>query len=496
MKKILFSIFLLFFSQMAYPSDPYYSLSKPSYPGQSTPFSSTGTLSSVCSAYAAWLTASETAYYGRSISVSLLSITGNLCDLRFQDGGNVGYASESVAGPLCDGGVYSGGLCVDDCPTGKFHPPLSGGGVSSTCVTDGAPSCSAVGVDTSAIVPLCREAVSGSPAVCYDSDYVDFPLSGCPDIDCGGGLIVKYPASCPDVKTCPPDFNLSPLGDGLGSTCVKPAPDEQTAPCVFVGTSKICAADQYNCVLSGGQFTCLQEKQVQPPGSTCYTVNAKLYCLSNQPEIKTTQTTTTNPDGSVTVKETTQPTVQGSSSQTTTTITAPNGTKTTTSSNASDVNKFLSYEQQQAQKLDLSKVELNTANTAQNTKNISDKLNDFMGGFNTISNESYDSSGVSAAKASDESALQSFVGGSNPFQAYYDNHGFYSVIAPYLPDAANRSCAGSIHVPILAHFLPGMHEFNFDPCVRLLPLREILAWFFSILTAWQCINIATRTLTR
>ncbi|CAD6880768.1 hypothetical protein [Methylomonas albis] len=265
------------------------------------------------------------------------------------------------------------GVCVANCPTGKHHPTTSGGTTSATCVTDGAPMCSAVGVDVNAFVPKCSQIVTGSPSACVDADYTDFPLASCPQIDCGDGITVQYPASCPDVKTCPADFILSPLGEGLGSTCVKPAPDEQTAPCVYVGTSKVCASDPNNCVYADGQFTCLKEVQTQPPGSTCYSVAGKTYCLSGQPEVKTTETTTNNPDGTVTKQETIQPSIQGSQAQTRTTTTGADGTKTTVSTVNNDVN--LAYGlSQQSQKIDLSKVELNTASTAANTKDIKDSL--------------------------------------------------------------------------------------------------------------------------
>ncbi|ANE55681.1 hypothetical protein AYM39_11165 [Methylomonas sp. DH-1] len=276
----------------------------------------------------------------------------------------------------------------------------------------------------------------------------------------------------------------------MGETCVKPAPDKEDAPCVYIGTQNVCAKDEDNCVFQGGKFQCLQEKETQPPGSLCYTVNAKLYCLTTQPEIKTEHSVVTNPDGSTTTTETTKPGIKGASPQTRTTTQTANGAKTTTSNYLSDISQVFNYSAaQQSQNVDLSQVNLNTANTAKNTKDLFDKFNEFMGSASDYSNTTFDHSGLDASKAADEGELNSFIQGANPFQSYYDSHSFVSALMPFFPTNTG-ACTGGIHREIFGK------QFDFEPCDKLLPLREILAWFFAVITAWQLVNISTRTLTR
>jgi hypothetical protein len=262
------------------------------------------------------------------------------------------------------------------CPAGKEHKALASGGISSTCTTIGAPMCSAIGVSPTDLVSKCSGMIAGSPTVCVTGDYVDKPLSSCPSIDCGGGVTVQYPATCPIAKVteCPAGFTLSPMPNG-DNTCVMPAPDKNNAPCVLAGGQTICASDENNCVRNGDKFTCLKLETTQPPGSTCYTAAGQLYCLSDQPQITTTKQQTTLPDGSTQVTETTKPSVKGAEPQTRTTTTAPNGTVTIKSTMSNDVTPLLAaYGQGQQQNIDLSQVNLNTANTAANTQAIKDSL--------------------------------------------------------------------------------------------------------------------------
>lgn len=390
------------------------------------------------------------------------------------------------------GTAPSAGQCLSVCPSGKVHantvPSLNTS--STVCVTPGLDKCSLIGINPATdFVPKCSQQISGEPYACLDSDFTEFSILGCPTFTCYDGTTAQYPAVCPSLVVCAEGETKTKLPAGP-EICVSNLPDKDSAPCVNIGSQPLCASDAQNCRQENGSIVCLAPAAAPVPGATCMSSSGQLYCITDQPVIQTSTQVVTNPDGTVTKTETASSNVKGTTPQTKTTTTNSSGTVTNTTSNFnSDLNQFTSLYQQQ-NKLDLSKLEKSSADTSLNTKNISDKLNDFMGGSNTITNESFDHSSVDSAKSSDESSLDSFVRGSNPFQAYYDAHGFVSLIAPYLPSNYNGNCVGGIHKVIFGH------NFDFEPCERLLPLREILAWFFSILTAWQCINIATRTLTR
>lgn len=285
--------------------------------------------------------------------------------------------------PYCQSGqIWSGATnsCVAACPAGQVpassRPELN---TSSTqCVSATAPTCASAGINPATdFVPKCSQMIDGQPSLCLTSDLSNFSIAGCPTIDCGNGVEVIYPETCPpsEVTSCPEGFVLSSLGEGYGNTCVKPAPDKDDgAPCVFIGTQSVCASDSKNCVFSGGQFTCLKPETTQPPGSTCYTANGQLYCLSKQPEITTTKQTDTLPNGTTVTTETSESSVKGSAPQTRTTTTTAGGATTIKSTYNSDVTNLISTYGDKGQNIDLSQVNLNTANTAANTKDIKDAL--------------------------------------------------------------------------------------------------------------------------
>ncbi|AEG02556.1 hypothetical protein [Methylomonas methanica] len=353
-----------------------------------------------------------------------------------------------------------------------------------TCVNPTDQLCSSIGVDVNAFIARCSEMIDGQPNACRNSDMGNFALQACPKLQCEDGSEVTYPNPCP-VTQCSEGFTLSDV-PGYGKTCIKPLPDdEQQNPCVNVqgSDSALCAEDGRNCQMVNGSFVCIKEEIMPPAGATCYAINSKTYCLSNQPTLETTRGTETLPDGSVRTSETYQPSVQGVPASSRVTTQNPDGTVTTISNHPSDVAAAAGL---QAQKIDLSKVEKNTKDTADNTTGILDKLT--FEGEAQFDKSAIQFNDLDSQLESDRSEFQVFVNQGNPMQSYADSHSFVIAFSSMLP--ADTSCAGGIHTVIF-----GKH-FDLEPCEKLAPLREILAWFFAVMTVWQIFNMTSKSITR
>lgn len=382
---------------------------------------------------------------------------------------------------VCPGGAVRDqitGICETVCPSGTVKastiPSLNT--TLNTCVSPDAQRCTSIGVDVNSFIAKCSEMIEGAPASCLNNDMNDFTLQGCPQLKCADGSMTTYPTPCP-VTSCEAGFTLSDV-PGYGKTCIKPLPDkEPEKPCVNVQGSgdALCADPGRNCQQVNGSFVCIKE-EVQPiPGATCYTINSKNYCLSNQPTLEVTKGTETLPDGSTRTTETYAPSVQGVNPSKRVTTIAPDGTSTTISNHPSDVAAAAGIASQ-GLKVDLSKVEKNTGDTATNTKTISDDLKAF---FKTddLGNPQDEQHAVlgdhSTLDDSILSAPQTDIGGLASPSSWWS-----------LP---NNQCYGSVDQQIF-----GFH-FVLAPCDKLAPLREILAYFLYLTTAWQIFNIAFRT---
>ncbi|WAR44571.1 hypothetical protein [Methylomonas rapida] len=425
---------------------------------------------------------------------------------RYICGGNyyayclAGYIQCSVSGQTRDiNGICSCptgkevylNQCVDVCPSGSSR--LSDG----TCSVP-IPSCTSLGVNVNDFIPKCSEMIDGSPSVCLNSDGGQFSIAGCPSIQCEDGSSVIYPATCP-VSQCAEGFELVDIGQGYGKTCVKPLPsDEENKFCTVTpgGSQPLCASDDqpFKCLFENGSFVCLRQEDSPQPGQTCYTSGTKYFCVSNQPQIETTKQIETQQDGTVKETEIIQPNIDGVPPVTRETITNPDGSQTIKSNHPGDAFAVMSLNKLQP-KIDLSKVEKNTLDTADNTKSISDKLNElfdkvseFIGDESDYDKSDIEFDGLDDKLNQDRASFEAFVNQSNPAYSLANQYSLSSAFSSLLP--SDSSCSGGINTTIFGK------EFIFEPCEKLAPLREILAWFFSVWSAWIILNMISKSIVR
>lgn len=402
-----------------------------------------------------------------------------ICNITLSNGNYYANSIQAYDETPCPApGVLTNHVCVAPCPSGQVPassvPAL--GTTLNTCVNPTDQKCNDLGVDVNSFIAKCSEMIDGTPTQCRNSDMTAFQLQGCPKLKCADGSETTYPTPCP-VAACEPGFTLSDV-PGYGKTCIKPLPDdEQQNPCVNVqgSDSALCANDGKNCQMVNGAFVCIKE-EVQPiPGATCYTINSKNYCLSNQPTLETTKGTETLPDGSTRTTETYAPSVQGVNPSKRVTTTAPDGTSTTISNHPSDVAAAAGLATQTV-KVDLGKVEKNTLDTANNTKDIKDKLTDLFktDDLGNPQNEEHAVLGSHATLVDGiTDAPQLDIGGLASPSSWWS-----------LPD---NQCFGQVDQTIFGK------QYTLAPCDKLAPLREILAYFLYLTTAWQIFNIAFKT---
>lgn len=406
-------------------------------------------------------------------------------------GGYVGFTASSCGLSFEPDTLKPSPTSIFDLVTSEWKEPCPAGQVPAntipelattitTCVPQYAQRCSTLGVDVNAFVPKCSELLTGSPSVCLNSDMGQFSIAGCPTIDCGNGVTVIYPAKCPTDIVCPAGFTKTVIW-GDQESCIKAAPDnDQQQPCVISGTQPICAGE---CVTGQGGNVCLQEKTVQPPGSTCYTVNSKLYCLTNTPQETKTKTIETQPDG--TVKETTtiDPGIKNQPPQQQVVIKDQNGNVISQTGPPSPGAVLSAMQQQNDKSLaDLGAIKQNTRETATNTKSIETWLKG--DGTPVLDGHVLDGALNQAVVDNQNDAISSLNGTTDPYKNMVgtDLTGWVSGMFPGTAGA----CSGGIHTTWKTFTI------DFDPCNKLAALREILAWVFSVLAILDILKITFR----
>ncbi|MDT4328326.1 hypothetical protein ACQE3D_11770 [Methylomonas sp. MS20] len=250
-----------------------------------------------------------------------------------------------------------------------------------------------------------------------------------------------------------------------------------------------------NCGTVNGQYTCVT---TQANGTYGTSSGGTVTYWKFRPDSSSSETTVTNPDGSVTKTKTTTDNVIGSVPlvETTTTTTGGSVTKTTTGGQVGSSAQTDSAALQSIAKgvsdlgkgMDLSTVNKNTGDTATNTKALLDSLNDWKSGTFTGDGHSGDSAlgdAIAADQAVATNAL-SLANFPNPFtDAIPVPVDFFPGM---LPSANSSACSSSgIHQQVMSKW-----DFDFNPCEKLLPLREVLAWAFSILAMLDILKITFR----
>ncbi|WP_374089752.1 hypothetical protein [Methylomicrobium lacus] len=172
-----------------------------------------------------------------------------------------------------------------------------------------------------------------------------------------------------------------------------------------------------------------------------------------------------------TVSNNTSSTTSGSSSTTSSTVVNSDGSITTTSvgdSQTTIVNNSTTD------------ISLDTSGLAQEStlSSVLDALNDFFGSESDFSNASDMSPLDGIGGDSDDSDAIAFLNNGNDSYAYPLN------VSDWMPEfPTNSSCSGS--VPIVW----GNFSYQFSPCEKLQPLREVLAWVFYVLSFWNIFRI-------
>ncbi|TPQ24991.1 hypothetical protein C2U68_17070 [Methylomonas koyamae] len=134
--------------------------------------------------------------------------------------------------------------------------------------------------------------------------------------------------------------------------------------------------------------------------------------------------------------------------------------------------------------MDLSTVNKNTGDTAANTKGILDKLNAYLGDAPTLDGQSQNSSVDAAVNADKQTAVDALSLSANP-DVFNNLTGIPSDFFPgMLPSVSGCSAQSGIHARIF-----GKWDFDFEPCAKLQPLRELLAWVFSVLSMIYILKI-------
>lgn len=397
-----------------------------------------------------------------------------------------GYVNSSScpAGSTYEQSTAKCKLDTPQCPVGYHLAYITNPDHTETVICESDyPSCSSIGVNPSDLVPLCSEMVGVQ--TCLDADGYQFNLSQCPSITCADGSTVVYPAKCP-VTTCPDGFELADIGEGYGNSCIKQLPPDEAGDSCFMlaGSDQPLCVNENNsgCTYINGDFLCLNYEATPPPGSLCYSQDGKNFCVSNLPTTETERQIVTDPDGTVHTTDCTSVNVKDVPDVCKVITQNPDGSIITKSNDPSDAFKQLSLAQIGEQlKIDLSTLEKNTADTVT-------KLDEIKGNESDFDQSPLDFSGIDSAIDADSAALQSWINETNPMQNYADSHSFSSALASMLP--SDTSCSGGIHTTIFGR------NFDFEPCEKLSPLREILAWFFAVWTVWLILNITAKSIVR
>ncbi len=152
-------------------------------------------------------------------------------------------------------------------------------------------------------------------------------------------------------------------------------------------------------------------------------------------------------------------------------------------SNPNDVKKILEQPQPQDINIDLSAVEKNTADTASRLTDIKNQLAEFFGtqgDYSTVAQVG----GLGQLIDSEISGATGEINGTtNPFSTMS-----LTTPADWVGDLfpATTVCEGTISQNVFGKL------FQFAPCEKLQPLREVLAWVFAMLAILDIVKITFR----
>lgn len=340
--------------------------------------------------------------------------------------------------------------CKADCETPSYYRAMDGSNdiyLQALCTTTGQQS-----------APTDPAAVDNPPNLSQSSSTTDGKT--CSTIGgqtaCVGGDI---PANCTQINgqtTCPTGQDSSKIAEHT-----------------------VKATDNKNCYYNGGNTIC-QVAFDDPDASMCVTLSGQKTCYSAKPTVNEETTTVTNPDGSVTTTTTQDSNVIGSNPVTTTKTTHPNGNVT--------VNRSGSVMDQTV----LNDISRNTSvlvsGGSSSNSDTAKKLDEIKGKESDFDKSALNWDSIENAITSDRDGYKTFVEQANPFTNFFNNNNpIPAYFQSMLPQTTN--CSGGIHTTIFGR------NFDLEPCEKLLPLREILAWFFALFTAWQIFNLTSRAIT-
>lgn len=300
------------------------------------------------------------------------------CNGNHYNGCRYGFLACSVTGQTRD----TNGIC--SCPAGQevyLNQCVAECPPDTVRLSDGScsippPSCESINVNPSDMFARCKQTIPNEPQQCINSDNTVFNIVDCPTITCSDGSTVTYPAPCPVVE-CPSDFVLVDLGEGMGNSCIKPLPPDDTlgGVCFLTPGSDVpLCVDENNdsgCRYQDGEYVCMYGHDEPVPGSTCYQSDGRYYCLGSEPEIRETVTETPNPDGSVTRTLDRETNVEGDRPSYTTQICTADGTCTTVIKGGSESQQVASLKELEA---NTRAIKENTAKANEHLKDISDNL--------------------------------------------------------------------------------------------------------------------------
>lgn len=314
----------------------------------------------------------------------------------------------------------------------------------------------------------------------------DTPTPPVDTINADPGCVVGKDNNGKVIETCDtkPDSNCGTVNGQ--SVCYD-------SEAVKINDEVIKKTDAKNCGTVNGEISCVVPKS---EADYCVLNGNNEVCFNSKVVKNETKQVVTNPDGSVTTTETKDTNLKSDKPVTKTSVKNPDGSETITTQGT---------EKGDLDSSALSAIADNTQITASNTseiaghsKDISDNTKGILDGFTDFSqvpegNDGYDQSpivfdGLDSKLDADRDEFEGFVNQVNPMKAYYEANPFSAAFSSMLP--SDTSCSGGIHTTFLGK------SFDLEPCEKLSPLREILAWFFAVMTAWQIINMTSKAIVR
>lgn len=256
--------------------------------------------------------------------------------------------------------------------------------------------------------------------------------------------------------------------------------------CGTVNGKDICANDEKNCGTINGQVSCVQVPpssqlvygpQNSAPEGCFQDATGKQVCFNDKVKQQEEKQVVSNPDGSITEITTKTNNIVGSGSTTTTKTIQPDGSASSQITKQGD-GGTLDGKGDKPSNSELIK-ELQDVEQAIKDGQCQGNECDKTAEINQI--EADNSTAVDAliADITDDQGSDFGLSGINGFGAthFIDN---------YLKIPLDSPCSGSIDT-----FVMGM-PFVLAPCEKLQPLRDILAWVFSIFTFFTILNIFSK----